>query len=301
MPVLHHGEAEAESHILAGLRLAVQLSVVIVVVEALGALFSRSLSLTVDAIHDVPDIAGFLISWGALRSTAKGASGELTFGSHRLETFAGIFNAGAVLAVGASFGAVAALSLWLGHSVAGTVDPIWLLAAAMPTLVLRTLSVGVLHRLPGKVRDLNLASVLLHLTSDLAITGALLAAGFVLLVRPAWGWADPVAALAIAGILVVEAVPLLGEGWRILTERAPRGVSLAAIERSVLGVAGVSGLHDVHVWSVCSSLVCMTAHVGVTEMSLQDCMTLLAELRVRMAEEFGIVHATFEIEGPSRA
>jgi cobalt-zinc-cadmium efflux system protein len=301
MPVLHHGEAEAEAHMLGGLQLAVQMSVVILLMEALGAYFSRSLSLTVDAIHNVPDIFAFLVSWAALRSTAKGAARELTFGTHRLETFAGIGNALLVVGVGGVFGAEAISSLWSGTSFAGAVDPIWLLLAAVPTLVLRVVSVRVLTRLPGKVRDLNLASVILHLSSDVAITGAILASGFLLLFRPSWSLADPIAALAIAGVLVVEAIPLLAEAWRILTERTPRGISLEAIERTVLEVPGVSGVHDVHVWSVCSSLVCLTAHVGVKDMPLRDCMTLVAGLRTRMEEDFGIVHATFEVEGPAPA
>lgn len=301
MPILQHGEGEAETRILVGLRLAVQLSLAILVLEALGAFFSRSLSLTVDALHDVPDVFAFLLSWGALRSTSKGPTEGLTFGSHRLETFAGVLNAVVVLTVGAAFGVEALSALWSRSTFAGPVNAIWLLAAAVPTLVLRLVGVSVLNRLPGKVRDLNLASVLLHMASDIAITGALLGVGAVLLIQPGAGVADPIAALAIAGILVYESIPLLGEGWRILTERAPKGISPEAIEWTALSVPGVSGLHDLHVWSVCSSLVCLTAHVGVNEMSLRDCMSVIAELRSRMEQEFGIIHATFEIEGPSSA
>ena len=299
MPILQHGEGEAETRILVGLRFAVQLSVAILVLEALGAFFSRSLSLTVDALHDVPDIFAFLLSWGALRSASKGPSEGLTFGSHRLETFAGVLNAAVVLIVGAAFAAEAFSALWSWSTFAGPVNATWLLAAAVPTLALRLIGVSVLNRLPGKVRDLNLASVLLHMASDIAITGAVLVVGTALLIEPAWGAADPIAALAIAGIIAYESIPLLREGWRILAERAPRGISVEAIERTALSVPGVSGLHDLHVWSVCSSLICLTAHVGVKEMSLRDCMSVVAELRSRMEREFGIVHATFEIEGPS--
>jgi cobalt-zinc-cadmium efflux system protein len=301
MPILPHGEGEAEARILVALRLAVQVSVAILVLEVLGALFSRSLSLTVDALHDVPDLFAFLLSWRALRSTSKGPSEGLTFGSHRSETFAGVLNAGVVLVVGAAFGVDAVAVLWSRSTFAGPVNAIWLLAAAGPTLVLRVTGVGVLSRLPGKVRDLNLAGVLFHLASDIAITGALLVVGVVLLVQPGWGAADPLAALVIAGILVYVSIPLLREGWRILTERAPRGISVDAIERTALSVPGVAGLHDLHVWSVCSSLVCLTAHVGVKETSLQGGMAVVAELRRRMEQEFGIVHSTFEIEGPSGA
>jgi len=296
MPVLHHGEGEAEHRVLRGLRLAVELSVVILVIEALGAIASHSLSLTVDAIHNIPDILAFAISWAALQGTRGGSTAEFTFGKHRLEVFAGLFNGLLVLGTGAVFGYEALDSLLRSVAFAGPVDPLWLLAAALPTLVLRVVNLTVLGRLPGRIRDLNLRSVLVHLASDVAITAALLFAGLTILLRPADGWADALAALVIAGILVYESVPLLRGGWEVLTERTPRGISLDEVTRTALSISGVTEVHDVHVWAVCSTLVCMTAHVGVREMSLREGMSVVQQLRERMERDFGIVHATFEIE-----
>jgi len=296
MHVHAHGESEAEQRVLWGLRLAVELSVVILIVEAVGAYFSRSLSLTVDAVHNVPDILAFAISWTALRVTKTGSTAEFTFGTHRLEVFAGMLNGFLILAAGAVFGYEALDALLRSSLFAGPVDPIWLLVAAVPTLALRLVNMMALGRLPGRVRDLNLRSVIVHLASDVAITGALLFVGVTLLLRPGLGWADSVAALAIAAILVYESIPLIRGGLEVLAERIPRGISVAAISRAAREVPGVTDVHDIHVWSVCSSLVCLTAHVEVKEMTMQQGMTVLRQLRATMEREFGIVHATFEIE-----
>lgn len=299
MTVHSHGEGEGEARVLRSLLVAIELSVLILLIEAAGAYFSRSLSLTVDAVHNVPDILAFLLSWTAVRASRQGARGDMTFGAHRWETFAGLLNAILVLGTGLVFGYEAVTFLVRGGSFAGPVDPLWILAVAVPTIGLRSANLALLGRIPNRVRDLNLRSVVVHLASDLAITASLLGAGVVLLLAPRLGWVDPAAALVIGGMLVVESLPLFRDGWDILTEKAPRGVSMEAIAASAVGVPGVRGIHDVHVWSVCSSLVCLMAHVDIDDMSLSDSRTVVAELRRRVERDFGIVHSTFEVEGPS--
>jgi cobalt-zinc-cadmium efflux system protein len=296
MAELAHGEEEAEVRVLRGLRLALELTVVILLVEAVGAYFSRSLSLTVDAVHNVPDLLAFAVSWSALRACESGASGKYTFGTHRFEVFAGLLNAVLILGTGTVFGYEAVQGLLRGSSFAGPVNALWLVAAAVPVLALRTLNLSVLGRIPGRARDLNLASVVLHLASDIAITGAILGAGIVLLLRPGLWWADAAAALVIAGILAYESFPLFREAWEVLTERTPRNLSTEAIRRSALEVPGVSELHDLHVWAVCPTLVCMTAHVQVRDMPLSESARVVARLRMRMEQEFGILHSVFEVE-----
>ncbi len=93
MHVHQHGEEEAGGRVLRGLTIAAELSLVVLVIEAVGAYFSRSLSLTVDAVHNVPDVVAFAVSLAALRATAKGSSAQFTFGTHRFEVFAGLLNA----------------------------------------------------------------------------------------------------------------------------------------------------------------------------------------------------------------
>ncbi len=289
-----HGESEAQGPILRRLSTAVNLSLVILAIEVVGAYLSRSLSLSVDAVHNVPDILAFAVSWHALRSTVRGSYGSHTFGAHRLEVFAGLLNAALILGTGVAFGVEATLSLLSGGSFAGPVSGFWILVVAAPTLGLRSVNMAVLGRLPSRFKDLNLRSVFLHLSSDVAITGALLVAGSILWLHSGWSWVDEAGALAIALILVYESLPLMREGWEVLTERIPRGLSVDAITKVALEVPGVAELHDVHVWSVCSTLICMTACVGLKDMSLSASTEVTRKLRERMEKEFGIVHATFE-------
>ena len=296
-----HGEGEAEGRVLRGLRLAALLALVVLILEALGAYLSRSLSLTVDAVHNVPDMLAYSVSLAALGAAAKGSTGRFTFGAHRFEVFAGLLNAAIVLGTGIAFGYEALASLRSSATFAGPVDPTWLLLAAVPTLALRGVGLTVLGRIPGRVRDLNLSGVVVHMASDVAITGALLATGATLLVRPGWWWIDDLAALVIAGILGFESLPLFREGWDVLTERTPRHLSVETVTQAARSVPGVTDIHDVHIWSVCSTLVCMTAYVAVREMALQEAVEVIRTLREKMENEFGILHATFEIEAPPRA
>ena len=291
-----HGEGEAERAVLHGLRLAVGLTAAILAIESVGAYYSHSLSLTVDAVHNVPDILAFAISWSALRSVERGASDKFTFGSHRFEVFAGLLNASLVLGTGGVFGFAAVEALLRGSTFAGPVDGLWILAAATPTLLLRAVNFVWLGRVPARARDLNLKSVLLHIASDLAITAALLVAGTILLLHPTWSAADPAAALAIAGVIVFESLPLFRDGWEVLAESTPRHLSVDAIVAAARRVPSITDVHDVHVWAVCPTLVCMTAHVQVRDMSVREGMAVVEALRATMEEEFGILHSTFEVE-----
>ncbi len=300
MAELVHGETEAEARVLRGLRLALGLSAIILVLEAVGAYFSRSLSVTVDAVHNAPDILAFAISWTALRATGRGSTQRYTFGMHRFEVFAALFNATLVLGTGALFGYASITTLVRGGSFAGPVDAIWILAVALPTLSLRSANLIILGRIPRPTRDLNLVSVMVHLASDLLITAALLIAGALLLIRPTLFGVDALAAVVISVILVYESLPMFRDGWEVLTERVPRNLSMDAIARTARSVPGVADVHDVHVWAVCPTLVCMTAHIRVREMSLREGMEVVSDLRRRMEREFGILHSVFEMElGPT--
>jgi len=299
MSDLEHGETEAEELVLTGLRWAFAVTLVVLGLEIAGAFLSRSLSLTVDAVHNFPDLLAFAVSWFALQATGRGASERFTFGVHRFEVFAGLLNAGLVLGTGLAFGYEAVTNLLRNTNFAGPVDAVWLLLVAVPTFALRTTNLFLLGRVPRRTRDLNLRSVVVHLASDILITMALVADGVLLLVRPGWIGVDAAAALVVAGILVYESLPLFRDGIDVLTERTPRNLSVAEIDRVARTVPHVTAVHDLHVWAVCPTLVCMTAHVQLDEMSLRESMAVVGELRTRMAQEFGILHSVFEVEtGP---
>jgi len=296
MPILAHGESEAERSVLNGLVWAVRLSTLVLVAESLGAYFSHSLALTVDAVHSIPDVIAFAISWGSLAIARRGTTPEHTFGLHRSEVLATLINGVLVLGTGIVFGYEALRELLARALFAGSVDPLWMLLAAAPTLLLRSTAAAILGRVPRRVRDLNLKSVILHLWSDVAITSAILVAGAILFLLPNEAWVDSAAALAIGGVLVWESLPLFRGSWTSLAEGIPSHLSVEMITQAARTIPEVEDLHDIHVWSVCANLICMTAHVRVSNVSVRESMEVLERLRRKMADQFGIVHAVFETE-----
>jgi len=291
-----HGESETSGRILRGLGVALGLSVAVLAIEVAGAYLSRSLSVTVDAVHSVPDVFAFAISYLSLVAAGHGPTEEHTFGSHRLEVFAAILNAFVILAAGVIFVYPALLEFLRQTSLLGPVDPAWILFAAVPTLLLRAFAAAYLGRIPRAARDLNVRSVLVHLATDVAITVALLVDALLLLLWPGHLGIDAAVALVISAILIYESIPIFRGGWDILNERTPRGISMPALIGALETTPHVREVHDVHVWSVCPTLVCMTAHVDVDEMPMSDSATVRAELRRRVERQFGIVHAVFELE-----
>jgi cobalt-zinc-cadmium efflux system protein len=231
-----------------------------------------------------------------LALTRRGTTPEHTFGLHRTEVLATLLNGALVLGTGLIFGYEAVRDLATGALFAGAVDPLWIFLAAVPTLLLRSSAAALLGTVPRRARDMNLKAVFLHLWSDIAIAGSILSAGVILLVRPGDSWVDSAAALAIGGVLAWESLPLFRDAWTSLAEKIPSHLTVAAIIAMARTVPEVEDLHDVHVWSVCSNLVCMTAHVRVSNVSVRESMEVLQQLRQRMADEFGIVHAVFETE-----
>src|SRR5579859_4565759 len=179
-----HGEGEGSRLIERGLVVALLLSAAVLVVEGVGAFLSRSLALTVDAVHNVPDLLAFAVSYVSVVAIAKGGTDAHTFGSHRLEVFAAILNAFIILAAGVLFAYPAAVGLVRGELTFGSIDPTFLLLAALPTLVLRGAAAFVLGRVPRAARELNVRSVMIHLGTDLVIAAALIGDAVVITFAP---------------------------------------------------------------------------------------------------------------------
>jgi cobalt-zinc-cadmium efflux system protein len=148
------------------------------------------------------------------------------------------------------------------------------------------------------VRDLNMRSVLVHMMGDAAASLAVVVAGiFVLAGGRGWDRADPAASLVVALLIFWQAVKILRESADVLLESTPADIDLAALRREVTAVAGVSEVHDLHVWSLSSDYRALSAHVVLSgHPSLEEAQALGAKVRHRLGERFDIAHATLEME-----
>jgi len=193
----------------------------------------------------------------------------------------------AVVTAAIAFGAVQ--RLLHPQSVHGAVV-LWVAAA---TLACNSVMALVLH----ERHDLNMRTVALHMAGDALASLAVLVAGAMLVADPALRWADPTASLAVAVLIVAQAVRLLRGSVEVLLESSPGDVDIDSLVTSMIGVPGVSEVHDLHVWSLSSEVRAMSAHVVLSgHPTLEEAQEVGERVKAAVAGPFTIAHSTLELE-----
>jgi cation diffusion facilitator family transporter len=145
--------------------------------------------------------------------------------------------------------------------------------------------------------DPNYRGAFLHVLSDLAGSVAAIVAGAIIYFT-GWYTADTIVSLLIIALILFSSTRLLLEAFHILMEGAPRGLSMEAVKKALLGIDGVSGVHDLHAWSLSSGFNALTAHLIVKDPARQQ--PALKEASCLAAERFGIKHSVFQVESELR-
>lgn len=255
-------------------------------IEVVGGLLSGALALLADAGHMVTDMAGIGIALAASWVAERPAGHQKTYGHLRWEILAALAN-GVLLVV---------LSGWIVVEAIGRlgapreIDGLLFGGVALAGLGVNAIALRVLH---GTSHDnLNARAAYLHVLSDLlGSVGALLAA--VIVATTGWTTADTLVSLAIAALIMRGAWRLLRESTRVLLEEAPAHIPVPELERRLRAVAGVTEVHDLHLWTVSSGVVAMSGHAVVPDLRQHP----LALERIRAAAaELGVDHVTVQLE-----
>jgi cobalt-zinc-cadmium efflux system protein len=268
------------------LALVLGLTLTFMIVEAVGGLLSGSLALLADAGHMLTDAGALTLSllsaWIALRP----ANENKTYGYQRWEILAALVNGAALFGI-AGWVVVEAIQR-IQHP-----EPIragLFLIIAAGGLVVNLISLGILHG----IRDgnLNARGAYLHVLGDaLGSVGALAAA--TIIATTGWTLADPIVSIALSLLILVGAWRLVRESTDILLESVPGHVSMAEVQRRILGVPGVIAVHDLHVWAVTSKLVAMSGHAIVPDLGVHP--EVLERIRSELSL-LGIGHVTIQLE-----
>jgi cobalt-zinc-cadmium efflux system protein len=256
-----HGRAE---------RRALVLSLVLVAglmaAELAAGVIAGSLALLADAGHMLTDAAALGLALFAAAMAPRPARGRWTFGFRRLEILAAHANG------------------------------ITLLLVALAGIVVNGAAAALLAG--GSRRSLNIRGAFLHLATDsAAFAGTALAGGLVL--ATGWDRFDPLASLAVAGLIFWSSASLLRESVRILLEVSPGEIDPDAVGRALIASPQVVEAHDLHVWTVTSGFPALSAHVLVEPGA--DCHGIRRRLERLLVERFGIDHTTLQVDhaGPS--
>jgi cobalt-zinc-cadmium efflux system protein len=266
---------------------SVTLNVGFVVVEVVYGLLSGSMALVADAAHNLGDVLGLALAWGATRLARLDTDDRRTYGYRKSTVVAALLNAVLILVAvgGVAWEAVGRLAKPVA------VDGWTVIVVAAIGVVINSVSAAMFFR--NRQHDLNVRGAFLHLAADAAVSVGVVVAGVVVLTT-GWVWVDPATSLAIAAVIVVGTWGLLRESVDMLMDAVPSHLELSDVRECVCGIDGVAEIHDLHVWPMSTNETCLTAHVGVDEDG--DSATILSEIHARLKERFGITHVTVQLE-----
>jgi cobalt-zinc-cadmium efflux system protein len=268
------------------LKIAIVLTALIFMAEVAGGILSGSLSLVGDAAHMFQDVIALMLSLGAMIIAERLPTATRTFGYHRVEIAAAVTNG--LLLIG-----VSGLIIW--QALARFANPLpvnstTMLAIAIIGLMANIAAAFFLHG----GHDLNVRSAFLHVLGDTLSSVAVVAAA-VWIALTGQTFVDPLLGLIIAVVILVSSVSILNDAFRILLQFAPNDIAVENVIAAMESVPGVSGVHNVHLWTLCSNINVLDAHVYCCETDSETLEQIKAEIKHRL-EAFRIGHSTLEFE-----
>src|SRR3989442_15193096 len=271
-----------------GLRLALGLTLVVLLVELTGGLLSHSLALLSDAGHVLTDVFALGLAWFAVEQSKRPADKRRSYGYQRVGILAALLN-GVTLGVIVVAIACEGVRRFIapepvqGGLVVGTA----LAAIAINSFVILTLREG------GGGRNLNLHAAVLHVAGDVAASAGVVVAGLVILLT-GWLYADPLLSLAIAALIAYGAWGIVRETVNLLMEGTPPEIDLAAVTSEISGTSLVTGFHDLHVWALSSEDVALSCHIVIGDSSLGDAEHVVRDLETRLCDRVPIGHTPIQ-------
>jgi len=283
----HHGhDLTPPADLGPAFRWAVGLNVSYVIVEATAGFMTGSLALLADAAHNLTDVAGLLIAWGAAVLAKRAGTASYTFGYGRATILAAMFNAIAIL-----IGVV--VVVWeAAHRFQTVVEVPGLTILVVALIGIAVNTASALLFLKARKGDLNANGAFLHMAADAAVSGAvvLAAAGIML---TGWHWLDSAVAIAVSVLIAFTAWGLLRDSLRLGLDGVPEGIDRQAVATWIGDQPGVSNVHDLHIWALSTTRTALAAYVVWQGTDADGFLDHVAD---ELEHDFGIGHVTLQLE-----
>ena len=270
------------------LRISLAVTMLYILLLVLAGIRAHSLALLSEAGHNLSDFLALLLSLVAVYLEGRPPSATKTYGYRRAGVLAALVNSVSLIVVAffIFYEAFRRLQhpeqvhagMMIGVAAAGVV-----MNGAIALLLWRS------------GRDVNVRSALLHEVGDTLSTAAVIAGGWAILWTGQY-WIDSALSFGIGALILWSSFSIVRETLNILLEGTPRGMSLDAVESTMRTIAGVSDVHDLHVWSIGSENHALSAHVKITDMPTSESDSILREINEKLGRSFGIHHTTIQLE-----
>ena len=260
--------------------------------EVIAGLAAHSLALISDSAHMLTDAASIALVLVTARLAARPPTGGYTWGLKRTEIMSAQANGITLVLLAAWLGYTAIRHLVAPPAVnGGTVLAVALVGVAVNVVAtLLIVRAGGGH---GAPRSLNLAGAFTHIVTDLYAFAATAVAGAVILLT-GFDRADAIATLVVVALMVYAGTGLIKQSGRIFLEAAPAGLDPAAVGAAMAARRHVTEVHDLHIWEITSGMPAASAHVLVAPG--EDCHAVRADLEAYLSREYGITHATLQVD-----
>ena len=279
----HHAPPDYNRAFAAG----VALNVGFVIVEAVFGVLSNSLALLTDAGHNLSDVLGLLLAWGAAALAKKRPSARRTYGYSRATILASLFSGLLLMGAVGAIGWEAVSRLMTPAEPAGKT----IMIVAAIGVVINTATA--LFFLSGKDHDLNIRGAFLHMAADAAVSLGVVASG-ALIFYLGFNWIDPLISLVIAAVILLSTWGLLRDSLNLAVDAVPRGVDPDAVRDYLSALPGVQAIHDLHIWPMSTTDTALTAHMVMEE--IPDSDQYLNEVAEVLQARFSINHPTIQLE-----
>jgi cobalt-zinc-cadmium efflux system protein len=265
----------------------VVLNLVFVVIEAVFGFAVNSLALVADAGHNLSDVLGLALAWGAFALSRRAPSSRRTYGMRRSSILAALFNALFLLFAIGAIAWEAIQRFWHPEPVSGWTVVIVALVGIAVNGITTMLFAG------GQKEDLNVRAAFLHMAADTAVSAGVVLGGFLILYTQ-WYWIDPVLSLAIAAIIFWGTWGLLRESVDLSLDAVPTSIDPKKVKAFLQSWPEVADVHDLHIWPLSTTERALTAHLVMPNRDCND--EEIQRISQALAAEFGIGHSTLQIE-----
>jgi cobalt-zinc-cadmium efflux system protein len=288
----HADHSHAPANFNAAFAIGIALNTGYVLFEVVFGLIGHSLALLADAGHNLSDVLGLLLAWGASAMSKTLPTKRRTYGLRGSSILAALFNAIFLLV---SVGAIVweALRRFKAPTEVAAHTIIWV---SLVGIVINT-ATALMFR-SGRERDLNIRGAFLHMAADAAISAGIVIAGFAIL-WTGWRWIDPVVSLLISAVIIWGTWDLLRESTNLALQAVPRNIEPDNVVRYLKQLPGVSKVHDLHIWAMSTTETALTVHLVKPDGNIDD--ELLARVCDELQEHFQISHVTIQLERGSLA
>ncbi|WP_457748826.1 cation diffusion facilitator family transporter [Sulfurimonas sp.] len=284
--------SEHHHHELSGKKLFITiiLNIIITLSQVVGGIFSGSLALLSDAMHNFSDVLALLIAYVANRLAARPNSEAKTFGYKRAEILAALFNASVLIGI-AIFLIIEAFHKLYHPEV---INSIWVIGLGTLSIVLNAASVLLIQ--DDAHDNMNIKAAYLHLLTDV-VTSVAVVGGGLLMYYFGLFWIDPLISALIALYLIWASFGLIRESSAILMQFTPKGIDVDAVADTIEEETEIKNVHHIHIWKLDEKHIHLEAHLDFHEnVTLLVSTAVIQKLEKKLYNDFHIVHTTFQCE-----